>query len=610
MGKVLLQSFNSGGVADSKYSGIKNSWARLIGWDLHSKPGLLQVNQKMTKDSGSTIDQFCKVAVDCSNGIRYWFSATSGKIWQEKNGTYTLDYTTAPAVGGAACLGAYEYQGYIYWATEKRLHRIPIDNSKADGSSAWTTNAAPDWAELNSDQTVIGGTGATAYSLTNAVNEGATHKQTFTPVSQVLEGFAVNVNAKGTSVDWTIALHDSSNNLIASATVLAASVPSSGKMYMTFSSPVPVTPGGTYHVHLYASATTGTPKAETSTNNDWEAGQLYIYTQSDDTYHPMRVVNLVLYIGDRNYLHQVDSGVFSNQAFDIETGYRISALGKMGTDILIGTIIASNVARCEIFRWNGYSDSFSSSDTVQEPGINCFLEADNYVLVNAGLQGNIYSYNGSQLTFYKKIPGTYSPSAQAIIFPYATAMFNGYLPIFGVSSYSGDPCDEGIWSMGRYNPNYPTILNLEFPISQVDSDGYNRVAGVQIGAVIVSGQNVYMSWSYNSGYGVDKLDYSNKIVHPIAETRVIVPQLGGFDTFNKFIATYESMPSGASISFKTSINGASYVALDPAAIKDTDRNAYIGDASRMEARTLQLRMEATSSSNNAPAIQEVIIDVT
>src|SRR4051794_4880970 len=101
MSKILLNAFNQGGVADSLYSGVKNSLARLVGWDIHSIPGLLQVNQRLTKDSGSTIDELCKVAVDCSNGIRVWFSAESGKIWTEDAGAYALVYTTAPPSGEA-----------------------------------------------------------------------------------------------------------------------------------------------------------------------------------------------------------------------------------------------------------------------------------------------------------------------------------------------------------------------------------------------------------------------------------------------------------------------------------------------------------------------------
>lgn len=478
MAAILLNSWNTGGVSESKYSGIKNSFARLIGWDIHSTPGLLQVNQRMTKDSGTTITELCKVAVDGSNNIRYWFSSTSGKIWQEKAGSYTLVYTVVPAVGAASILGAAEYQGFIYFATQSRLHRIAIGS--ADGAAAWTANAVPNWAT---------------------------------------------------------------------------------------------------------------------------------FTNTDATYHPMREVNLVLYIGDKNFVAQVDSGVFSANSLDIESDYRVSALGKMGTDLLVGTIIASTVSRCEIFRWNTYGVSFVNSDTVYEPGINAFLEADNYIIVNAGLAGNLYSYNGAQLEFFKKIPGTYSPTAQAKINPYAIGLFNGFLPIFGVSNVAGNPCDQGIWSLGRHSRNYPIVLNLEFPTSNVDGSNYNILTGIEIGAIIVSGQNVYMSWSYNSTFGVDKLDYSNKIVKPILETRVMSPLMGGFTTFNKFTTTYESLPANTSIVFKYSKNGAAF-ASDITGIDDTDRNQVTADGSRLDARTLQLRVEAVSSANTSPSIQEIIIDVT
>lgn len=701
MGKILLNAFNMGGISESKYTGIKNSWARLIGWNIHSVPGLLTANQKMSKDSGVVIDEFCKAPVDCSNGIRYFFSYQSGKIWQEKAGTYTLVYTVVPNAGSAIITGAIEYQGFLYFFTQSRVHRIPIDNSKADGASAWTTNAVPNWGEMNLDQATIGGTGATAYSLTNAVNEGATHKQTFIPVNATIEGFRVKVVATGTSVDWTLALHDSANNLIGSATITGANM-ATGLKYFTFTTPVAVTPGASYHVHLYASAITGTPTADTVVATDWEGGQLSIFTISDSTYHPAVIVNLVLYIGDRNYVHQVDNStntaVFSQAALDIQPGYRITCLGKMGTDLLLGTIITTSIAQCEIFRWNTYSNSFSSSDTVYEPGINCFLATDNFVIVSAGVVGNLYYYNGAQLQFYKKIPGNYSPTSQCIVNPNATDLFNGTLPIFGVSNVVGNPCDQGIYSLFKYALTTTTsvnVLNLEWPISKVDVDGYNIVSGIEIGFVLVSGNYIFQSWrrstvvtitiaspgvvtyashglsngdgivfsttgglptgltagttyyvrstgtdtlnlydtsahavsggatglvatsSTQSGVhtaltvGIDKLDYSNKIVHPIAESRLIVPLLGAFTTFNEFAATYEtSMPTGTSIVFKTSKNGAAFVTLDPAAVDDSDRNQVKGDASRADARTLQLRMEAVSSGNTSPSIQEVIIDVT
>ncbi len=476
MPKIPFSDLNLGGIADSKWQGSKNSMARMVGFDLHSLPGLIQVNQKMTKDSNSTITEFCKVAVDCSNGIRYWFSSESGKIWQEKAGVYSLVYTTSPATGNAYCAGAYEYQGYLYWATQNKLHRIPV--ASADGASAWTANAVPNWAT---------------------------------------------------------------------------------------------------------------------------------FTNGESTHHPMTEVNLVLYIGDKNYVAQVDAGTFSANAVDISSNYTITALGKMGTYLLIGGSI-SNVNLSEVFLWNTYSQSFTSSDTVPERGINCFLEADNYVLINAGISGSIYVHNGSQLSFYKRIPGSYSPTKRAIIYPNATAMWKGSIPIFGVSNALGNPCDQGIWSLGKYSNSYNLIFNLEFPVSDVDAEDYNILSDIEIGAIIVSGIDIYMSWRKSgSGGQVDKLDYSNKIKKPFMETRIIAPDRTTLASYGKFIVNYESLPSNTSIVIKTKAEHATDWS-DTTETVDTDRKHVYADGDRLEAKDLQLRVECVSSGNNAPTIEE--IDVT
>jgi len=140
---IPIGNWNMGGLADSKFSGTKDSFYKMTGFDPHSSPGLLKIAQKLTKDSSTVVTEFCKCAISATNGIRYWFSADSGKIWQDKAGTYTLVYTTTAAAGEHKCLGAFEYQGYIYWATQSRLHRIAT--ASADGSTNWTASAVPNW---------------------------------------------------------------------------------------------------------------------------------------------------------------------------------------------------------------------------------------------------------------------------------------------------------------------------------------------------------------------------------------------------------------------------------------------------------------------------------
>lgn len=133
------------GLANSKWSGVPGSFYRSVGIDGHSQPGSITVHQKLTKESGTTVTELCKVRVACSNGYSFWFSSESGKIWARKSdGTWSLALTTTAAAGEVKCTGAAEYDGYIYWATESRLHRIAVasaDDSWSGQTLNWATFA-------------------------------------------------------------------------------------------------------------------------------------------------------------------------------------------------------------------------------------------------------------------------------------------------------------------------------------------------------------------------------------------------------------------------------------------------------------------------------------
>ena len=69
MQKIPFKNFNLGGIADSNYMGSANSMADLWGFDLHSEVGVLKVNQALTKESGTTVDDLVMAGVPCSDGI-------------------------------------------------------------------------------------------------------------------------------------------------------------------------------------------------------------------------------------------------------------------------------------------------------------------------------------------------------------------------------------------------------------------------------------------------------------------------------------------------------------------------------------------------------------
>jgi hypothetical protein len=466
MSTIILKDFNLGGIANSKYQGPANSVHKLVGFDIHSEPGILKVNQKMTKESGSTVDDLVKAIVPCSDGNAYLFGSTNGKIWKRTSaGVYSLVATVSPAAGAVGIMDAAEYQGYIYYSMQSRLGR-------------WQIGLAWSGREDN---------------------------------------------------------------------------------YATF-------------------------------------------TNTDADYHPIfeQKQTMVLYIGDKNYVAQVDAGTFSDKAVDVKSPLRISALGKYLTDLLMGSFINSNVSETWVIRWNTWSVSFSSADDVPEVGINCFLPTDNYVLVQAGRKGNFYIYTGV-LEQYKKMPGDWSGTNEAIVYPNAAVNRNG-LPLFGLSNLSGNPTEQGIYSFGSYSQEYSKILNLEYLISTGNS------SNIVIGAIVSVGNDLLVSWkdtTTGTVYGIDKLDTANKFTGAYLDTRVIAVDRGEKKDFNIEVY-YRTLPTGCSIQIWQSIDGGSYTQITDTTTDTLNKKITI-DSSVAGVNTVQFRIKPIASANTAPEIEEIDI---
>ena len=463
---LTLSNFNLGGISDSKYQGIDNSMATLVGFDLHSEPGILKVNQRLVSDpagGSDAIDGFIKTIVPCSDGNTYFFSSTSGKIWKRDPTSlvYALMHTAIPGAGSANITGATEFNGYLYWATESRVGRWQIGTT---------------WAGAND-----------AYA---------------------------------------------------------------------------------------------------------------IFTNTDDTYHPMLVKNNTLYIGDKYYIAQINSAhAFTANALDIPTYYRIKSLGQTISDLLIGTISASNVASTQIFRWNTWAVSWSTIDQVPEVGINSFLASDNEVYVQVGTKGNMYRYNGYQLQQFKRIPGDWTSTKKAVVHPDASANFGGQL-LFGLSNSSGNPALQGVYTLGAYSSNYPRVLSLDYIISAGVS------TGIEIGSIAAIGDDVLVSWKNGSNYGVDRIDWANKYSGAYMESRMINVSRDELKDYEVTIG-YRTVPTGTSISIYASKNHEAYslVSTEVDAVKKSVRSTV----NIAGAATLQIKIATTANGNNAPEIESVDI---
>ncbi|NCN39990.1 hypothetical protein GW916_01945 [bacterium] len=470
MAEIEIKNINLGGIADSDYVGTENSVAEAVGLDIHSESGVIKVNQKLTKESSTLVDDFVKASVPCSDGNTYHFGSTNGKIWKRTSaGTWSLEATASPSAGAIGILEAKEYQGYIYYAMQSRLGRWQI-------GTAWSTR-----------------------------------------------------------------------------------------------------------------------------NDSWAT-----FTNTDPDWHPMRIISLVLYIGDKHYVAQVDAGTFSANALDIAQPLRIKSLGRMNTDLLIGTFVSDNVTNTEIIRWNTWSVSFSYSDPIPEVGVNAFFETDNNVIVNAGTKGNIYFYNGSSLEEYKKVKGVYTGTKKAYVHPNAVFNFNG-MPLFGLSNVSGDPANQGVYSMHRTSRNYPIVLNLEYAIST------GNLGSIEIGAICpVSSDQFTVSWKdTNDGtaYGVDILDLTAKSTIAYLVSRVIMIDRASLLNYGLVDACYRLLPDDTSIAVSKKINADTVFGSAIASKTDTKRMLEATTVDINDAVRVQVKTALVASGNDAPELEIVKIGV-
>lgn len=471
MAQVIVKNLNLGGIADSDYLGGNESVADMVGLDIHSEAGVIKVNQKLTKESGSTIDDFVKARVACSDGKTYMFGSTNGKIWsRDSSGTYTLEATASPAAGSAGITDAAEYQGYIYYAMQNRLGRVQI-------GSAWSTR-----------------------------------------------------------------------------------------------------------------------------NDSWAT-----FTNGNATYHPMRVLNIVLYIGDGNLVAQVDAGTFSANALDLETQYIIKSFGVAGTDLTIGTYVSSNVNLTTRFRWNTWGVSFTSADPIPEVGINAYLEADNYSLWNCGTKGNIYIDDGTNLDLYKQVKGNFDNSSkQGLVHPNAVLNFHG-MPLFGFSDISGGAANCGVYSLARTNRNYPFVLNMEYVLST------GHLTGVEIGMIVGIGDKFLVSWKDTNGgttYGVDVLDLTAKYNGAYFTTRVIAVAREVQLNHGTVHVPYRSLPTNTTITVSRKVNNGTMTAFDTTEHEtDTDRAVVRTKVDINDANKVQVKVAMTASGNTAPEVEAAIIDI-
>lgn len=320
------------------------------------------------------------------------------------------------------------------------------------------------------------------------------------------------------------------------------------------------------------------------------------------TYHPMQVLGLYLFIGNKSDIASIDdAGTFTATGTPDVTfsalphNYIIKTLGLYGIDILIGTEVGSTYQTAKIFRWDTVSPTYNYEDEISQNGINAIFKTESdEVYVQAGTNGDLYRYDGQRLQKRKSIPGTYENKTMTV-HPGSVANFKG-IAVFGVSNLSGNPCLQGVYALGKYDENYPLALMLHFVISQ------NKTSAIEIGAILSIGDDLLVSWKDSTTYGVDKISWTAKYASAYIETLLIGGNREEQKFFEEYAVSYKSLPASTALalSYDSTLSG-SYTGIT--LTNNTTYDRYFAQQD-IEAGTIKLKLAFTTSANNAPEVEE------
>jgi hypothetical protein len=307
-------------------------------------------------------------------------------------------------------------------------------------------------------------------------------------------------------------------------------------------------------------------------------------------------------IGDGKYIVTRDSAdTWDATALDLPSGYVITCLAVYGNRLIIGTQEPQK-GEGKIFTWDGVSDSYIEELNVYENGVFAMFPYKNYLLIFAGLSGNIYLYNGASLEKIKKLPN---------IDLYATPLSYGYVgPVVNIAGNIYFSCRSsatglynGLWCLGQIEPGDPISLTLKHLPSGATAP-YARIYAIyslQEGTILTSWSN-----TNTSAFGIDVVSSSAKFASAIWESQIYEISNNGQGvpiTGIELIA--KPMSANTAVVVKYKLDNASSWTTGPI-INSTNQNDVVWALSGL-AKTIQVRLEFTVSGNNSPQISSIRI---
>ena len=305
---------------------------------------------------------------------------------------------------------------------------------------------------------------------------------------------------------------------------------------------------------------------------------------------------------------------FTAQALDLPTNYRIKCLAELGNNLMIGTWRGTNVYDfriADIFPWDRSASSFGQPVQIEENGVHALLNADNLLIVLAGINGTIYASDGVNARIIGQLPTDLSGGKYLEFFPGGITKYKNKI-FFGV----GQGGTTAIAGMGVYSLSRTangSIVNLEHLISTLSDGSTNPLKPTAL--LPVTRDTLLVSWRDNATYGIDlttatsyayTTDYSGYFESPL----YVVGSVNDKRTFVEIDMQFaKELASGEGIRIKYREN-----LTDSFTTQGTYTFAALGAimshhvlAGIPPVETLQVRAELLGSSTTTPQLKSITL---
>lgn len=503
--KIRIFDHFMGGLAISNKEGAPGSFQNSRSIDIDSEPTSFKILPKTAKISSTTVTNLIKWFTSAKDGNTYAIDA-GNDIYKNNSGTVTKEVDNSTGAGQG--LAYFEEDDHIYYSLTTTIGRYgPIDGSPSND----TTFFEDDLFDLDQSLETSGNT----YTLTTGVNEGATHRQYFTPTQDPIKSIEVNLGTRGTG-DWTLTLHDEQNNSLSTVAIVNASLAASGYQKFTFSTPVRIILGQRYHFHLHSSVADGT--VVTGTASDLDTAEFYNYFGvliSNTDYQPMIDFFETIVFGNSDYLGTWDGFTWpiNSCAIKLPRGYKVRCLAKLGQYVVAGcwkgassSQSINDTEKGLLVFWDGVAKDFNYSVEVPEGAINSVFTDQNRLFFVAGNQGKLYAYtDGIQVV--DQLPRT-TKQTYVEVAPGAMGMWQGNLLIGAPLNTDSTTFEASIYSYGQPTKDYPESLTQDYPLSTGTLTTSSN--NLKIGAVLGQGQTLHIGWRDDTAYGWDTVGASSE----------------------------------------------------------------------------------------------------